>query len=208
MQLAARGLTMSAPFELLNGPVTLYIAAEGTAAPEISGDRNVSTLPGGWTWLGTNGDRNYGDDGVTITPSRSYELQMVLGSTAPQKPFLTEQGFTVSVPIVDMSAETMARIMNGAAVTDLAAASNQGGHKSFDLMIADEAAQFALLIRGKSAYGDSYNAQHWIPKCFVSDVGEYSYVKGEAAATEVEFTALEHLTYGFGKYYVQDAAPA
>ena len=49
------------------------------------------------------------------------------------------------------------------------------------------------------------NAQHWIPRCYVSDVGEYGYTKGEGAMTEVEFTALEHSTHGFGKYYAQDA---
>ena len=122
---------MPAPFEIVNGPVTVYYAAVGTAAPEISEDPS-----GSWSTLGTNGDRSYGDDGVTVTPSRSYAHQMVLGSTAAQKAFLEEQGFALTVPLVDLTAETMARVMNGAAVTDLAASSGAGGHRSFDLMIS------------------------------------------------------------------------
>lgn len=193
---------MPSPFELVNGPVSIYHAAVGTAAPAIDADP-----PNDWTLLGTNGDESYGEDGVTVTPSRNYEHQMVLGSTAPKKAFLTEQGFTVSVPLADMTAEALARVMNGATVTDTAEVSGtSAGHRSFDLMMDTEVSEIAILVRGKSPYADNMNAQHWIPRCYVSDVGEYSYVKGEAAMTEVEFTALEHSTSGFGKYYAQDAA--
>jgi len=194
---------MPAPFELVNGPVTIYYAAVGTAAPNVAVDPD-----GSWSTLGTNGDKNYGDDGVTLTPSRDYAYQMVLGSTAPQKAFLQEQGYTVNVPLVDMTAETMARIMNGAAVSDMAASSGEGGHRSFDLMISDDVSELAILIRGKSPYADDMSAQHWIPRCHVSDVGDYGYIKGEAATYDVEFTALEHSTHGFGKYYAQDEAAA
>jgi len=192
---------MPSPFELVNGPVSIYHAAVGTAAPEIS----QAPPSADWTLLGTNGDESYGEDGVTCTPSRNYEHQMVLGSTAPKKAFLTEQGFAVSVPLADMTAEALARIMNGATVTDTAAGSGEGGHRSFDLMMETEVSEIAVIVRGKSPYADDMNAQYWIPRCYVSDVGEYSYVKGEAAMTEVEFTALEHSTSGFGKYYAQDA---
>ncbi len=194
---------MPTPFEIVNGPVTVYYAAVGTAAPEISSE------PGeGWSKLGTNGSKSYGDDGVTITPSRSYAYQQVLGSTAPQKAFLEEQGFALTVPLVDMTAETLAKIMNNNSVTDIAPGTGTGGHRSFDLMISDDVAELAIIVRGKSPYNDNMNAQHWVPRCHVSDVGEYSYVKGEGAMTEVEFTALEHSTLGFGKYYAQDATPS
>ena len=194
---------MPAPFEAVNGPVTVYHAVVGTAAPEISED----PPPGTWTKLGTNGDKSYGEDGVTVTPSRSYEHQMVLGSTAPQKAYLTEQGFAVSVPLIDLTAEALARVMNGASVTDTVPGNGTGGHRSFDLLMDTDGSEIALLVRGKSPYLDDANAQHWVPRCYVSDVGEYGFVKGEGANYEVEFTALEHETHGFGKYYGQDAAP-
>ena len=196
---------MPAPFEAVNGPVTVFYAAVGTAVTPADIDHDN---PGnGWTKLGTNGDKSYGEDGVTVTPSRSYEHQMVLGSTAPQKAYLTEQGFAVSVPLVDLTAETLARAMNNASITDTAPGNGTAGHRSFDLMMETEVAELAIVIQGKSSYLDSANAWHWIPRCYISDVGEYGFVKGDGATYEVEFTALEHETHGFGKYYVQDAAP-
>lgn len=191
----------TAPFELVSGPVSIYTAVVGTAAPEIS-----DTPPTAWSLLGTNGAKNYGEDGVTITFDQTVEEQMVLGSTAPQKAFRTEEHLSLSVVLVDLTAENLATVMNGQTVSTRNAASGVGGYKSIDLLRGSSVREMALLIRGFSPYADDMNAQHWVPRAYVASVGEYGFTKGEAAGTEVEFMALEHDTDGFGKYYAQHLA--
>ena len=133
----------TAPFELLSGPVTLYTAAVNTAAPEIS-----AAPPSAWELLGQNGDKSYGDDGVTITPDQTIEEQMVLGSTAAQKAFRTEEHLSLTVMLLDVSAENLAKVMNGAAVTDTAAVSGvSAGHRSFDLLRGFDVNEFAALVK-------------------------------------------------------------
>ncbi len=191
----------TAPFELLSGPVTMWTAAVNTAAPEIS-----ATPVSAWELLGQNGDKSYGDDGVTITPDQTIEEQMVLGSTAAQKAFRTEEHLSLTVMLLDVTAENLAKVMNGAAVTDTAAVSGvSGGHRSFDLLRGFDVNEFAALVKGFSPYGDNMSAQYWLPRAYIMSVGEVSYVKGEAAGTEIEIMALEHSSNGFGKYYAQDA---
>ena len=116
----------TAPFELLSGPVTLYTSAVNTAAPEIS-----AAPPAAWELLGQNGDKSYGDDGVTITPDQTIEEQMVLGSTAAQKAFRTEEHLSLTVMLLDVSAENLAKVMNGAAVTDTACGLGRLGRSPF-----------------------------------------------------------------------------
>lgn len=192
---------MTAPFELVSGPVTIYTSATSTAAPEISDDP-----PAAWKTLGTNGAKNYGDGGVTITPEQSIEEQMVLGSTAPQKAFRTEEHITLTVTLVDASAEALASVMNDKTVTDTDATATASGTRKFDLLRGSDVKEFALLVRGLSPYAESMNAQYWLPRAYVSSVGELNYSKGAAAATEIVFAALEDATNGFGQYIAQDAA--
>ena len=192
---------MTAPFELVSGPVTIYTATASTAAPEISDDP-----PTAWSTLGKNGAKNYGDGGVTITPEQSIEEQMVLGSTAPQKAFRTEEHLTLSVTLVDVTAETLAKVMNGTDVTDTVATSSAAGNKEFDLLRGSDVEDFALLVRGFSPYAASMNAQYWLPRAYVSSVGELNYAKGSAAGTEIVFAALEDSTDGFGQYIAQNTA--
>ena len=57
---------MSTPYEVVAQPFTLWVAPVGTAFPD------VDTAPdGSWTKVGTSGDLNYTEDGVTVTHSQS-----------------------------------------------------------------------------------------------------------------------------------------
>lgn len=189
------------PFHIVSGPATVYTAVVGTAAPEISADP-----PAAWSLFGVTGAMSYGDDGITISSEQGIEEQMVLGSTAPQKAYRVSENFTITVPSLDMTAETLARAMNSKTVTDTAAASGAGGVRSFDLLRGLEVNEVAVLVRGHAPYQGGENAQYWVPRAYVGSVGEYSFAKGEGAMYEVEFMALEHSTDGFGKYQAQDAA--
>ena len=97
----------SFPYELISAPVTLYTAPERTPAPEISA---APPLP--WGVFGTNGDRSYSEDGLVVSLEQTVEEQMVLGSTIAQKAFRTEENFTISITLFDMSAELFGLVMS------------------------------------------------------------------------------------------------
>lgn len=191
------------PFSMVNGPISLYKAPAGTAAPEISAD----TPPSPWVLIGDNGDKAYSDDGVTINPSESKEGQRTLGSTGVRKRFRTEEDFGIGVTLLDMTAEAFAVAMNDAPITEVAAGTGTGGYREISLLRGPDVRNFAILARGKSPYADDMNAQYWIPLADVEFTSEVTYGKGEAAGLEIEFMALEHDTHGFGKYMPQNAAP-
>ena len=191
----------TAPFELVSAPVTLYTAPEGTAAPEIS------TTPGSpWVVLGTSGSKSISEDGVTVTPSETLESQRVLGSPAVQKLFRTEEDLMIGAMLLDLNAETFARVMNQSAVTDVAAATDTAGYRRFPLLRGFNVNYVALLVKGFSTYADEMFAQYWVPKVYIMLSGDITYVKGEAAGLELEIMAVEDSTGGYGEYQDQDAA--
>ena len=192
---------MPSPFEMISGPVTLYAAPEGTAAPEIS-----EVPPSGWDLLGVQGAKSLSEDGVTITPDETVEGQRVLGSTAIQKLFRTEEELMVSFGLHDISVETMAKAL-GKDVTDVAAGTGSAGYKEVDLLRGFDITYNAVLARGKSPYGDDYNMQWWIPKTYLSFSSDVGFVKGEAAMIEIEGMVVEHSSDRFGKFQAQYAAP-
>ena len=191
---------MPQPYALINGPVTIYIAPTGTPMPEISEDP-----PAIWEQLGVNGPKSYGEDGVTITPESTESEIMVLGSTAPQKVFRTEEHLLLTVSLKDITIETLAKAMNNAAVTDVVAATGTGGYRSMPMLRGSDVTTVAVLVRGKSSYGDGFNAQHRIPMGYVASVGGFTYEKGDAAMVELEIRALEHDSQGFADYQDQYA---
>ena len=193
---------MPAPYEMVSGPLTVYIAAEGTMFPEIS------VTPGSpWTLLGTNGARSISEDGQTIEFSETVEAQRVLGSTAIQKMFRTEEEVMLQCALLDVSAETFATAMNGLPVTDVAAATGTGGYRAVNLLRGEDVLNLAFLARGFSPYGDNMAAQFWVPKAYASFSGGLQYQKGEAAMIELEIMAIEHPPHGYGQYQSQDAVP-
>ena len=192
----------TAPYEMVSGPLTVYTAPEGTVPPEISG------TPGSpWTLLGTNGARSISEDGLTIEFSETIEAQRVLGSTAIQKLFRTEEEVMLQCSLLDVSAETFSIAMSGLPVTDVAAATGTGGYRAVDLLRGFDVRNLAFLARGFSPYADNMAAQFWVPKAYASFSGGLQYQKGEAAMIELEIMSIEHTTHGYGQYQAQDAVP-
>lgn len=193
----------SSPFELVSAPITIYTAPERTAAPEISADP-----PAPWAQFGTNGASSYSEDGLTVSPEQTVEEQMVLGSTIAQKAFRTAESFTMGLTLFDLSAETFALMMSNQAITQTPPASGVGGRRDVPLKRGFEVHVFALLAKGFSPYGNNMFTQFWIPRCYISDIGEATYTKGEATGFDVEFMGLDDLTNGLGEYQAQYAPPA
>lgn len=192
---------MVAPFEVMVVPFSLYTGPVNEARPDLE-----DAPAGNWTLLGSNGNLDYSEDGVVITPDETIEEFFSLGSTAPQKAFRTQERLTVEVDLRDMTAEHLAKIWNDATVTDTPAGSGTAGVRDFDLLKTATVTEYALLLRGEvSPYIASARIQIWIPRAYVESLGPLTGVKGEPTGSLVTFAALEHSSNGFGKYEVEDA---
>lgn len=200
---------MPTPFEIIAAPVVVYQAAIGEAFPLID-----ATVAGNWNKIGTSGDRNIPEDGVTVAHSQEIEPFYSIGGTGPQKVFRTREGFIVRFTLADLTLEQYARVLNDNTVTDTAAQGGIAGFRDVDIYRGAEVSQVALLIRGLfSAYGDTWNTQFQIPNCFQTGSPEPVFQKGTPAALAFEYTAIEDplaATSGdrFGKLVMMDAAQA
>jgi hypothetical protein len=196
------------PFEIVAGPLELWLAPVGTAFP------NVSVAPAvAWVRIGTNGNANQDDDGVTITHTTKQEVARPAGSLAPVKAWNVEEDLMISMKLWDITAEQYATAINKATVTTTAAATGLGGFKRIGLSQGYDPAVYALLVRGMnmSPYGDTFNVQYEVPRCFQSANAKPVFKKGKPAALELEFTALADLTAAsalerFGRLVAQHQA--
>lgn len=188
---------MPAPFEIVAHPLTVYLAAVGTAFPATNATPSAS-----WTKLGTSGDKNYDEEGVTVTHQQTIATFRPAGSTAERKAWRTEEGLLIAFTLVDVSPEQYAKVLNDIAVTTTV---GPPATKDFNLLRGVDVARFALLARGKSPVLETVNAQYQVPIVIQNGEPAPVYRKGEPAGLQVEFKALEDDTTGFGKLMVQTA---
>jgi len=199
----------TAPFEIVAQPFTLWVAAVGVAFPEID------DAPGGsWTKIGTSGDLNYTEDGVTIAHNQSVELWRALGSVGPRKAFRTEEELHVSLVLADISLEQYAIAMELGTVTTTPPGVGIAGFKSIGLSRGLDLPQRALLVRGAGAspYGSGWNVQYEIPVAVQMAEPEIVFVKGTPAGLALEFVALEDPDAAsdgerFGRLLAQNTEP-
>jgi len=195
------------PYEIIGAPYTLWLAPVGEAFPLID-----AAPAGNWIKVGTNGDRNYSDDGVTVAHSQSLEKARPVGSTGPVKAWRTEEDLMIRLSLWDMTLEQYAKALNDVEITTTAAGSGTAGFKAMGLSQGQEVTAYALLVRGISAYGDGYTGQYEVPRCYQSGNPEPVLTKGKPAALDLEFTALEDLNASsdaerFGRLVMQHQAP-
>lgn len=197
------------PYEVVAQPFTLWVAAVGSAFPDVDEAPGVS-----WTKVGTSGDLNYGEDGVTITHNQTVEMWRALGSTGPRKALRTEEELHVSLVLHDLTLEQYALAMNNNTVTTTAAGTGTPGTKKIGLSRGLTVPQRALLIRGVggSPYGDSWNVQYEIPVAVQIGEPEVVFQKGEPAGLQLEFATLENPDAAsaderFGRLVAQNANP-
>lgn len=200
---------MAQPFEVIAHPLTIWLAPVGTAFPDVSEDPDAS-----WTKLGTSGDENYDEEGVTVTHDQTIEMWTPAGSTGARKAFRTEEGLVIEFTLVDISADQYAKVLNDATVTQVAAGAGTAGVDEFGLTQGHTVATYALLARGLSPADDQFASQYQVPRCFQNASPEPQYNKGgEPAGLACEFAALEDLNAAadaerFGKLVIQTAAPS
>lgn len=178
---------MSEPYEIIAGPMTIWTGPVGESFTDVD-----TTPAGNWNKLGTSGDRNYSEDGVSVNNPQTVELIRMLGGTGPIKASRTEEDLMVTVTLHDITLEEWSVAMNGNTVVDTPAASGTPGFRTLDIYKGVEVTQYALLVRGKSPYDDvNWNMQLQIPVVVVISSPNPIFKKGEPAGLEIEFTAIE-----------------
>jgi hypothetical protein len=199
-------MSNAAPFEILAQPYTAWLAPVGTPFPALDEEPEAP-----WVKVGTSGDLNVTEDGVTISHSQSVEQWRALGATGPRKAFRTEEEFKISFVLADMSLEQYGAVLNDNPVTEEAAGVGTIGTKTIGLHRGLNVHAYALLLRGDHAspYGD-WPAQYEVPHCVQVGEQEIVYTKGEPAALQLEFSAMEDqdavsTLERFGRFVAQSA---
>lgn len=178
---------MGAPYEIISNPFTLYWGPVGESFPAVD-----ATPAGNWVKIGTSGDRNYSDEGVTVAHEQTIEKFRGAGATGPQKVGRTEEDLMIRMTLWDMTLEQYRLALNNNAVATTAAGSGTAGFKALNIYRGLSVQTMALLIRGPvSAYGDGWNSQYEVPLAYQSGSPEPAFAKGAPAGLAVEFTALE-----------------
>ena len=195
------------PFEIIGAPFTVWLAPLGTAFPLINAAPGVT-----WNKIGTNGTRNYSEEGVKVMHAQSMQMARPAGATGPVKAFLDSEDFKVSLTLWDMTLEQYALALNGNTVTTTAAGVATAGFKKVGLSRKIAIKEYAMLVRGPSAYDEAFNAQFEVPRVVHTSSPETVFRKGVPAAVACEFSALEDLTANdeelrFGVLRSQHQAP-
>lgn len=194
------------PYEIIAGPLKLWLGPTGTAFPLIN-----AAPAAGWTSVGTNNDRNQSADGVTVTHSETLQQVKPGGATGPVKVFREDESLTFKVVMWDMTLEQYTAAINGNPVSTTAAGTGTPGTKKIGLSKGKIVKEYALLVRGPSAYDEAYAAQYEVPRCYQSGNAEIVYRKGTPAGISLEFTTLEDLATNidaerFGRLIMQHQA--
>jgi hypothetical protein len=175
------GYPNTTPFEIMAAPFEVYLAPVGTAFPAVTDSAPVSP----WVKVGTSGNLNYKEDGVSVSHPQSVEPWRALGDIAPRKYFRTEEQLMIRLTLADVSLEQYKHALNDNTVTD------SGTSKKVGLSRGTSVAQKALLVRGPSPYGDNKIMQYEVPIVFASGSPEVVYANsGEPAGLELEFSAV------------------
>jgi hypothetical protein len=193
------------PYEMIIAPFEVYLAQVGEAFPTVD-----DAPAGNWSLLGKNGMDNMADAGVTVTHEQTIVQKRNVGSTGIKKVARTEEGLTVSMVLEDLTLETYAKILNGQSIGQISAGAGIPGQRSIALMQGAEVAEFAVLVRGVSAYDSNLKAQYQIPRAYQSDNPSPVFNKADVASLKCTFTVMEDLSAAskllrFGKLIMQDA---
>ena len=178
------------PYEIIGAPLTLWVAPLGTAFPLIG-----AAPAAGWTRVGTNGDRNYENGGVTVTHGKTYDKVRTAGASGAVKAFLSEEDLMFGLTLLDLTLEQYQLALNGNSVTTVAPGVGAAGTKRIGLSEdVGRTREYALLVRGLSPYNEELGMQYCIPRCYQSGAPAPVFRKGgTGAGLALQFEALEDL---------------
>lgn len=196
------------PYEIITSPFSAWVAPSGTAFPLLG-----AAPAAGWTLLGTNDTRSQDEDGVTLTHEQTVNEIRAAGSTGPLKAARTEEGLVIAFNLMDLTLEAYSYALNGNEVTETAPGAGTAGTVEIGLSRGFLVREFALMLRGPSAYDEALLAQYEVPRAYESASPAPQFTKGTAALLGLEFRALEDLDATveeerFGRLIMQNAPAA
>lgn len=189
--------------ELINGPLEVWWAPVGTVFPAVDTDPSPT-----FTLIGSSGPNNYTEDGVVLVFDKTFEVFRGLGNTYALKSFLTETDAFVRFSLADMSLEQLRLAFNNNAIGQDA---GPPSISTLDLNVSSELTELALLVRGqgKSPEFEGVNMQFELNRVVDTGSHEITFVKGDAAAVNLDFRVLLDTSGGFpgvvGRLVAQDA---
>jgi hypothetical protein len=164
---------------VIGGPEVVYRAPVGTAFPALG-----AAPSGTWQQLGVNGNKSYGDDGVTVRHTQSVNRIRPAGSTGPIKAARTEEDLEVEFTLWDLTLEAYAAALHQRAVMDAGTSRSVGLYRGFAIE------ESAWLIRGTSPYDDTLTAQYELPRGYTEGAPELVYLKGQPVGLQFLIVAL------------------
>jgi len=201
------GFANTQPYEIIASPVDVWFAVVGTAFPLID-----ATPAAAWKKIGSSGNLNYTDEGVTVAHPQSIEKFRALGDTGSRKVFRTEEDLLIRLVLADITLEQYAHALNSNTVTTTAAGAGTAGYKTVGMSRGAAVATVALMVRGPSPYGNDWTLQYEVPYAAQSGNPEPVFLKGTPIGLALEWTALvdpnaASVSERFGRIRAQHAAP-
>lgn len=197
------------PYEILAAPYTAFVAPAQTAAPKlILSEKEIIEKESSLKFkrVGTSGDLNYSEAGVTITHSQTIDSFQSAGSTVPRKAWRTDEGLEVAFEMADVSPTQYALVMDELTVTTVAGVTGTGGNyeeEHFNFYRGTKVFAYALYLRGISALEESLPSAYYIPCCYQGGNPALKYaLKGGPAMLALQFIVLEQEPGNFGELQV------
>lgn len=189
----------SAPYEIISGPASIFIAATGTTFPLID-----ATPSGSWTDLGKT------DGGVEVANEHNVVEFMADQVTQPIKAIRSEQKIRVKFTLTEITLERLAKVLNSQTVTDTAAGSGVAGIRHFLLEEGADLPVWAMLVRGPSPYMAA-NMQFELPMVVQVSTFNARFSRQDRMLVATEWLAIYDsagsTTGGkYGRLVAQDAA--
>lgn len=183
---------MSAPFEIVAAPFTAWLAPAGTKAPKLTEKESEFAMP--WVKVGTSGDLDYSEGGVTVTHSQTIATFLGAGSTVPRKAWRTDESMEVAFELADVSPKQYALILDDQTITTVAGVTGTGEHigeESFSLYRGIQVYAYALVLRGPSSVEENLPSQYYVPACYqaANPAPKYA-LKGGPAMLALQFSQL------------------
>jgi hypothetical protein len=173
--------------EVIAAPYTAWVAAPGTEFPKIGMPEGEFAT--GWTKVGTSGNKNYSEAGVTVTHTQTQGQFVSAGGITPRKKWRTDEGMQVAFDLVDLSVAQYALIMDNATVTTVTGAE---ANKSFQMKRGIKVHFYALLLRGVSTQNESKEGQFEISTCCqMANPAPKFALKGGPAMLALQWDVLE-----------------
>lgn len=167
------------PFDMITGPVTVYIAPATEAEPDVD-----TTPAGNWSEFGpTEGDQKIGFSG-DIELHRDNDHQGPVKATRP------EEQLQATLTLVGLTLEDVGRILSSS--SNVSADAGPPAVKVLPFKRGFDLTEYSLLLRGSadSPYG-AYPGQSYIPRCVAGGEPEITRSKEGHVGVEVVFDVLE-----------------